>query len=143
MTSTTADKIWAMFWHQFGQTVQRQLPRRTLTLAVSCIKRIILFLVNTDQKKEEFHNLLEQNLNQIANSYNKIILGDFNAKVGKENIYKPTTGNESLHNETNNNGIKMIQFAVSKGLNVTSTTFPHKDIHKETWYSETVGQRIK
>ena len=29
----------------------------------------------------------------------------------------------------------MIQFAVSKGLNVRSTTFLHKDIHKETWYS--------
>ena len=29
----------------------------------------------------------------------------------------------------------MIQFAISKGLNVRSTTFPHKDIHKETWYS--------
>jgi len=24
---------------------------------------------------------------------------------------------------------------VSKGLNVISTTFPHKDIHKETWCS--------
>jgi hypothetical protein len=24
----------------------------------------------------------------------KIILGDFNAKVGRENIFKPTTGNE-------------------------------------------------
>jgi len=28
----------------------------------------------------------------------------------------------------------MIQFAISNGLNVTST-FPHKDILKETWYS--------
>ena len=64
----------------------------------------------------------------------KTILGDFNEKVGTENIYKPTTGNESLHNETNN-GIKMNQFAISKGLNVRSPTFPHKDIHKETWYS--------
>ena len=28
----------------------------------------------------------------------------------------------------------MIQFAISKVFNVRST-FPHKDIHKETWYS--------
>jgi len=71
----------------------------------------------------------------IASSDIKIILQDFNAKVGKEYIYKPTIGNENLHNETNNNGIKMIQFAITKGLNVRSTTFPHKDIHKETQYS--------
>jgi len=50
------------------------------------------------------------------NSDIKIILGHFNAKVGKEYTYKPTTGNESLHNETNNNGIKMIQFPISKVL---------------------------
>jgi hypothetical protein len=44
----------------------------------------------------------------------KIILGDFNTKVCKEGIYKSTTGNKSLHNETNNKGIKMNQFAISK-----------------------------
>ena len=27
---------------------------------------------------------------------------------------------------------KLIQFTISNGLNVRSTTFPHKDIHKET-----------
>ena len=75
--------------------------------------------------KEKFYNLLEQNVNQIANSYIKIILGDFNEKVGKEHIHKPTTGNENLHNETNNNRIKMIQSTISKGFNVRSTTFPH------------------
>jgi len=71
----------------------------------------------------------------MTNSDINIIFGDFNAKVGKENIYKPTTGNESVRNETNNNGIKIIQFAISNGLNVRSTTFPHKDTHKGTWYS--------
>ena len=78
---------------------------------------------------------MKQNINQIARSDIKIILRDFNTKVGKESIYKPTIGNESLHNETKNNGIKMIQFVISNGLNVRSTMFPRKDIHKETWYS--------
>jgi hypothetical protein len=89
--------------------------------------------------KEEFYNLLQQNVSQIANSDIKIILGDFNAKVGKENVYKRTVGNESLHNETNNNGIKLIQFVISKGLNVRSTVFPHRDIQKEAWYSADGG----
>jgi len=87
----------------------------------------------TQEIKEEFYNLLEQNINQIARLDIKIILGDFNAKVGKEGIYKPTTGNGNLHNETNNR-IKIIQFAIFNGLNVR-TRFPHKDVHKETWYS--------
>ena len=69
----------------------------------------------TEGIKEEFHNLIEQNINQIARSDIKIILGDFNTKVGKESKYKPTIGNGRLHNGTNNNGIKMIQFATSKG----------------------------
>jgi exonuclease III len=80
---------------------------------------------NMEQIREKFYSLLEQNINQIARSNTKIILGDLNAKVCKESIYKPTIGNESLHNETNN-GTKMVQFAISKGLNVQSTTFPHK-----------------
>jgi len=48
---------------------------------------------------KEFRNLLERNINQIARLDIRIILGDFNAKVGKENIHKPTIGSESLHNE--------------------------------------------
>ena len=88
-----------------------------------------------EEVKEEFYTLLEQNINQIATSHIKIIPGDFNAKVGKEDIHKPTIGNENVHNETNNNRIKMIQFTISKGFTVRSTPFPHKDIHKETRYS--------
>ena len=57
--------------------------------------------------------------------------------------YKPTIGNERLHNETSNNGIKMIQFAISKVFNVSNTTFPHKDIHKGHAIKQMVGQGIK
>jgi endonuclease/exonuclease/phosphatase family metal-dependent hydrolase len=65
----------------------------------------------------------------------KILLGDFNAKVWTEDIFKPIIGNESLHEASNDNGIRVVNFATSKNLIVKSTTFPHRDIHKHTWTS--------
>jgi len=55
----------------------------------------------------------------------KILLGDFNANVGKENIFKPAIRNESLHQESNDNGVRIVNFATSKNLVVKSTMFPH------------------
>ena len=44
----------------------------------------------------------------------KMLLGDFNAKVGRENIFQPTIGQESLHQDSNDNGIRLVNFATSK-----------------------------
>jgi len=52
-----------------------------------------------------------------------IMLGDFNAKVGGENIFKPTVGNESLHQDSNENGVRTVSFTTSKNLVVKSTIF--------------------
>jgi len=41
----------------------------------------------------------------------KILFGDFNAKVGRENIFKPTIENESLHRGSNDNGVRTVNFA--------------------------------
>jgi hypothetical protein len=60
----------------------------------------------------------------------KILLGDFNAKVGRENIFKPTNGQESLHQDSNDNGVRLVNFATSKNMVVKSTMFPHQNIHK-------------
>jgi hypothetical protein len=46
----------------------------------------------------------------------KILLGDFNAKVGREDIFKPTNWNESLHEINNDNGVRVVNFAISKNL---------------------------
>jgi hypothetical protein len=62
----------------------------------------------------------------------KILLGDFNAKVGREDTFKPTNGNESLHETSNDNGVRVVNFATSKNLVVKSTMFLHRKIHKYT-----------
>jgi hypothetical protein len=44
----------------------------------------------------------------------KILLGDFNVKVGREDIFKHTIGNESLHATSNDNGVNVVNFANPK-----------------------------
>jgi len=68
----------------------------------------------------------------------KILLGEFNAKVGKGNIFKLTIGNESLHHDSYGSGARIVNFATSKNLAVKSTIFLHRHIHKYTWTSPDV-----
>jgi hypothetical protein len=44
-------------------------------------------------------------------------------------------GYESLHEISNDNGVRVVNFATSKDLIVKSTMFPHRNIHKYTWTS--------
>jgi hypothetical protein len=38
----------------------------------------------------------------------KILLVDFNAKSGRGDISKPTAGNESLHQDNNDNSVRIV-----------------------------------
>jgi hypothetical protein len=53
-------------------------------------------------------------------------------KVGREGIFKPIIGNESLHEASNNDRVRVVNFATLKNLTVKSTTFLCCDIHKHT-----------
>ena len=46
----------------------------------------------------------------------KIMLSNFNAKLGRECIFKPKVGNESLHQDSNDSGVRIVNFATSKYL---------------------------
>jgi hypothetical protein len=59
----------------------------------------------------------------------KILLGDFNAKVGRKDIFKPTIGNESLHEISNDNGVRLVTFATLKNIRVKNTMFTHHNIN--------------
>jgi hypothetical protein len=86
-----------------------------------------------DDKKDSFYEELEGVFYHFPKYHMKILLGDFNAKVAREDTFKPTIGNESLHQESNDNGVRVVNFATSKNLVVKSTIFPHRDIPKHTW----------
>ena len=78
------------------------------------------------EAKDGFYEELEQVFDHFPKYHMKILLGDFNAKVVRENIFKPTIGNESLHQHSNDNGVRIVTFATSKNLVVKSTCSPTK-----------------
>jgi hypothetical protein len=91
--------------------------------------------VKCDDVKDSFYKELGGVFNQFPRYDMKILLGDFNAEVGRENIFKPTIGNESSHEFSNDNGVREINFAKSKNVIAKSTMFPHRNIYKYTWTS--------
>jgi hypothetical protein len=89
----------------------------------------------TDNVKDSFYEELKRVFDKFPKYHLKILLGDFKAIVGREDIFKPTIGKESLHEISSDNGVRLVNFATSKNLRVKSTMFLYRNIHKYTWTS--------
>jgi len=58
--------------------------------------------------------------------------GDFNERLGREDIFRPKIGNECLYQDSNDNGVRNVNFATSKNVVVKITTFLLPNIIKYT-----------
>jgi hypothetical protein len=58
---------------------------------------------------------LEKIYDSCAQHDVKITMGDKNAQVGKADKFLPVIGKKGLHQQTNNNGEKLINFAALRG----------------------------
>jgi hypothetical protein len=73
----------------------------------------------------------------------KIVLGNFDARLELQNIFKVTIGNESVHDGSDDNGVKVVNFGISKNLITKGRMFPHQNIHKYFWTSPDGKTQIK
>jgi hypothetical protein len=90
----------------------------------------------SDDTKNSFYKELEYVLEQFLKYHMKMLLGAFSAEVRREDIFKPTIRNESLHEISYSNGVTAINFATAENVIVKSTMFPHHSIHEYTWTSD-------
>ena len=65
----------------------------------------------SDESKDSSYEELEQVFDHFPKYHTKMLPGDLNAKVGRENIFKPTIGQESLHQDSNDIGFNLVNFA--------------------------------
>jgi hypothetical protein len=74
-----------------------------------------------DDIKYSLYKEVEQVFDQFFRYHMKILLGDFNTKLGREDIFKPIIGNERLHEANNVNGVIVVNFATYKNLIVKNS----------------------
>ena len=86
--------------------------------------------------KDAWYSQVQEVLRTVPGHDMLIMLGDYNAKVGREVCaFQGTIGKHSLHETSNDNGIRLASLALQQNLVIGGTIFPHKDTHKGTWIS--------
>lgn len=86
-----------------------------------------------EEIKQEFYNELEKLYDEVPKRDTLIILGDFNAQVGRETCYREIANIHTIHEVTNENGEMLCNFATATNMFIMSTKFRHKKNHKITW----------
>jgi hypothetical protein len=88
-----------------------------------------------EEAKDQFYEQLEWAYAVCPSHDVKLVMGDANAKIGRETVHQPTIGKHSLHDSTNENGLILVHFAAGRQMAIKCTYFMHKWIHRQTWHS--------
>jgi hypothetical protein len=84
-------------------------------------------------KKDGFYEACTKAYRECPRHNIKVSVGDMNAQVGRDSIRRPNIGRHGLHDDTNDDGSRLVDCALAHDLVVGGTLFIHKKIHKGTW----------
>lgn len=73
--------------------------------------------------KDTFYITTKRTFNNIPRHCIKIVIRNMNAQVRHERMFQKLADTENFHLESNNNGSRLVSFAVSKDLKISSTMF--------------------
>ncbi|KAJ8949833.1 hypothetical protein NQ318_000532 [Aromia moschata] len=102
-------------------------------------ERILVIELKFDKEVE---TIIAELTTTVEEAKGKIyILGDINARVGKEdNKFKGIIGRHGEETR-NNNGIRLLHFCTNFDLIIANTLFTHKEIHKYTREEKGRGEK--
>jgi len=121
------------------------VSNRLCTLSFRCTNKMYTIVnahapINADnrldsEKVDTFWDTLEDTISKVHTSHTVILLGDFNAQIGRERKFRNTVGDYPAHKRTNTNGERLIDLCRSTGLLLKSTAFKHLPRKQKTWTS--------
>lgn len=112
--------------------ISDRILRVILNVNNSCFHIFSIYIPSVSRPQHEiidFFNMLQQEVDQIPTSDKIIILGDMNARIGKEVIY--AVKHRFNEKTINSIGEILIEFCLYNGLRINNTFFPHK--WQSTW----------
>lgn len=91
---------------------------------------------STEEEIEEFYKTLQMTIQRTSSQDMLIVMGDFNAKVGKDwSTWKGAIGKFG-HGKKNERGERLLNFCLANSLKIMNTAFyQRKDNRKWTWES--------
>lgn len=100
---------------------------------------IIQCYAPTNNAKEEEKDLFYTQLQEVVGKVSKrdmlIVMGDLNAKVGRDNTGRERQMGQNGLGNMNENGELLTDFCAFNELTIGGTLFPHRRCHKITWVS--------
>ena len=90
-------------------------------------------MANSEQNKETFYSQLQSTLRNIPSTDKLLLIGDFNARIGRENDKWPSDSGKYVIGKCNSNDELLLALCTELDLIVTNTMFKRKDAHKTTW----------
>lgn len=119
----------------------KSISKRIISMSISlkddkCATLICAYaptMVHTEQEKEEFYRCLSEEIRRIPVTNKLVLMGDFNARVGKDHeMFGPSLGKFGKGN-LNSNGELLINFCTQHNLIITNTYFKQPDKNFFTW----------
>ena len=121
--------------------ITRALSPRLMTLQIQTQPGQFVTLVSAyaptmmapDDIKEAFYEQLNNVLTAVPRSHRLYILGDFNARVGRDfQLWPKVLGHHGVGSE-NSNGTLLLQLCASHQLAITNTAFQQANKYKNSW----------
>ena len=90
-------------------------------------------LDSSDDVKYRFYDALYSTLRRISQDDKIILLGDFNARVGRNHdIWHEVIGHHGVGN-MNSSSLRLLSLCSDLGLAITNAFFQLRDMHKTSW----------
>ena len=90
-------------------------------------------LSSDEEDKDQFYESLNESIRRVPNSDKLILMGDFNARVGKDAGIWPEVIERHGVGRMNSNGLRLLTLCSELDLSITNTFFRLKNKHKTSW----------